>query len=114
MTDPHDESSSLAWMKSLSTGRARWIAALLFVAAVGVVAATMVSKKAGMREVTIPAGTRIVAALQHSVTTEHGQVGERVALKSAEPLPIAGGGTLPAGAVVHAEVIQTKGGGRIA
>jgi hypothetical protein len=74
----------------------------------------MVSKKAGTREVTIPAGTRITAALQSTVTTEHDQVGERVELKSVDPLPIAGGGTIPAGAVVHAEVIQTRGGGRIA
>jgi len=114
MTDPHDESSGFGWIKSLSTGRARWIIALLFLAAVGVVTATMVSRKARTRVVTIPAGTRFVAALQQTVTTEHGQVGERVELKSAEPLPIAGGGTIPAGAAVHAEVIQTRGGGRIA
>src|ERR1044072_4221864 len=114
MTDPHDESSGFGGIRPLSAGRARWIVALLFVAAVGVVAATMVSKRAGTRMVTIPAGARIPAALRHSVSTEHGRVGERVDLTSADPLPIAGGGTLPAGAAVHAEVIQTRGGGRIA
>src|ERR1051326_7542662 len=113
MTDPHDESSGFGWIKTLSTGRARWIIALLFLAAVGVVTATMVSRKARTRVVTIPAGTRFVAALQQTVTTEHGQVGERVELKSAEPLPIAGGGTIPAGAAVHAEAIPPRGGGEI-
>src|ERR1044072_8641786 len=114
MTDPHDESSGFGGIRPLSAGRARWIVALLFVAAVGVVAATMVSKRAGTRMVTIPAGTRITAAPQHSVTTNHGRGGGRGNLPSAHPLPIAGGGTLPAGAAVHAEVIQTRGGGQIA
>src|ERR1044072_9287647 len=114
MTDPHDESSGFGGIRPLSAGRARWIVALLFVAAVGGVAATMVSKRAGTRMATIPAGTRITAALQDCGTTEHAGVGERWDLTSADPLPIAGGGTLPAGAAVHAEVIQTRGGGQIA
>jgi hypothetical protein len=87
---------------------------VLGLAAAGVVTAAVVGRKGGgIREATIPAGTRVAASLARTLSTETSRVGDRVDLETAESLPIAPGVTLPPGIVVHAEVIVSKGGGRI-
>jgi len=98
---------------SILAGRSRWVLGALIVAAVGVVAAAVVTKS-GTHEGTIPAGTRIVAALSHSVSTEHARVGDRIELVSTEPIELAEGAAIPTGAVIEGEVTHAEGGGRIA
>jgi hypothetical protein len=98
---------------SLWAGRSRWILGALIVATAGVVAAAVVSRS-GLRTGTIPAGTRIVAALQSTVSTEKSSVGDRVKLVTKSPIELAEGGSLPEGAVIQGEVTHSEGGGRIA
>lgn len=95
------------------TGRSRWILGALILAVVGVVAAAVVSRS-GLREGTIPAGTRIVAALSRTISTEHSDVGDQVQLVSTSPIELSDGNSLPAGAVIQGEVTHSEGGGRIA
>jgi hypothetical protein len=78
------------------------------------VAAGTVIKGGGSKEATIPAGTRIVAALEHTVSTQGSPVGQSVELRTTEPLSLARGVTIPEGIVLHGEVTHAKGGGRIA
>jgi len=99
--------------KSFLTGRARWVLGALMVAAVGVVAAAAVSRS-GMREGTIPAGTRVVAALQTTVSTKSSDVGQRISLITKAPIQLAETADLPEGAVIEGQVTHSEGGGRIA
>lgn len=95
------------------TGRSRWVLGALIVAAVGVVAAAVVSRS-GTREVTIPAGTRVVAALRNTVSTERNDAGDRIDLITKAPIELAEGGSLPEGAEIEGQVTHSEGGGRIA
>ncbi|HEV8150482.1 MAG TPA: hypothetical protein VGP61_09900, partial [Gemmatimonadales bacterium] len=98
---------------SLGTSRSRWILGALIVAGVGVVAAAVVSRS-GLRTGTIPAGTRIVAALRSTVSTEKSKVGDQVRLVSTSPIGLSEKDSLPEGAVIQGEVTHSEGGGRIA
>lgn len=98
---------------SILTGRSRWLVGALILAVVGVVAAAVVTRS-GTRQGTIPAGTRLVAALSGTVSTEKSNVGDRVTLTTTAPIELAEGGTLPEGAEVQGEVTHSEGGGRIA
>ena len=92
-------------------GRTRLLIGILSLAAVGVVTAAVVSKGGKALapiEKTIPAGTNMVGALEHTVTTEKSDVGDAVALRVTDPENLADG------AVLHGEVTHAKGGGRIA
>ena len=65
-------------------------------------------------EATIPAGTLLVAALENTVTTEAGQVGQLIELETVEAVSLDNGKTLPKGVAIRGEVTHTQGGGRIA
>ncbi|MGH7561363.1 MAG: hypothetical protein ACRENB_10125 [Gemmatimonadales bacterium] len=93
--------------------RARIALGVLGVAAVGVLAATVVGG-GGTVEATIPAGTRLVAALDRTLSTERVEAGEPVVLRTTQPLELGEEGTIPAGVTVRGEVTHAKGGGRIA
>lgn len=99
--------------RSFWNGRARWVVGGLMIAAVGVVAAAAVSRS-GLREGTIPAGTRIVAALQNTVSTKSSDAGQRISLVTKAPIQLAESGDLPEGAVIEGQVTHSEGGGRIA
>lgn len=98
---------------SLLTGRSRWVLGGLVVAAVGVLAATVVTKS-GLREGTIPAGTRVVAALQSTISTEKSDVGTRISLTTVAPIELAEGESVAEGATIEGQVTHSEGGGRIA
>jgi len=66
------------------------------------------------REATVPSGTVLVAALDHTVSTEVSAVGETVRLETTQPVSLGPDTVIPAGAVVRGEVTHSKGGGRIA
>ena len=84
----------------------------LGLAAAGVVTAAVVTRSGAATTVTIPAGTRLVGELDHTITTEHGRVGETFQLRTVDPLQV-GNGTLPASMTIRGEVTATEGGGRI-
>jgi hypothetical protein len=115
MMTAREDSAHSRWLTTLFKGRARWLVLGLAVAAAGVVTAAVVTRSGGgFKEVTIPAGTRVTAVLQHTISTEHGRVGERVELQTVAPLTISQGVALAPGILIRGEVTATKGGGRIA
>jgi len=101
-------------------GRKRLMVAGLSIAAVGILAATVVSRGEGglfgSRRVraTLPTGTTLVAALSNRLSTEGLKAGHDVTLISRDPLQLADNRVLPAGVVVRGEVTHAQGGGRIA
>ena len=62
---------------------------------------------------TLAAGTDIVAALQQTIATDKSRVGDAITLITADPLPIEGGVTIPAGSTIKGEVTHVKGAGRL-
>lgn len=94
---------SRAWTKVL--------AAALILGSAGVVAATVVNRKDAV-DVTIPAGTAIVGALDKTLSTEDTEVGDRVSIRTTEPLQV-DQWTLPAGIVLRGEVTESREAGRV-
>ncbi|HEX9755444.1 MAG TPA: hypothetical protein VGA42_07035 [Gemmatimonadales bacterium] len=94
---------SRAWTKVL--------AAALILGSAGVVAATVVNRKDAV-DVTIPAGTAIVGALDRTLSTEDTEVGDRVSIRTTEPLQV-DQWTLPAGIVLRGEVTESREAGRV-
>lgn len=89
----------------------KWLAVGLVVVGAGALVAT--ARGGDEIEVSIPAGTTIVAALESTVSTEKADVGDRVALRIAEPIAV-GDALVPEGGRIQGEVTHAKGGGRIA
>lgn len=94
------------------SARAQGLIVGLALAAVGVGTAAVVAKSGAAARLTIPAGTRLIGELDHTISTEHSRVGEAVELRTVDPVPV-GNGTLPAGMTIRGEVTASKGGGRI-
>jgi hypothetical protein len=96
--------------------RAVWWPRILVAAAVigvvGLLSAKVVSNSKKV-EVTLAAGTTFIGALQGTVSTEHASVGDRVEIRTTDPIAIDGQSALPAGAVLRGEVTHSEGGGRI-
>jgi hypothetical protein len=86
----------------------------LSLAVFGVAAATVISTGGGSRKATIPAGSRLVGTLNHTVSTENSRVGESISLQTEEPLILSQGTVIPSGVVIRGEVTHAEGGGRIA
>jgi hypothetical protein len=86
---------------------------LLLVASAGTATAVIASRH-DKKQVTLSEGTTLVGALDHSVSTEKADVGDRVELVRHDPVPLEGGSALPAGVVIRGRVTHVKGGGRIA
>ena len=84
----------------------------LTVAVVGIAAGKVISS-GGSREATIPAGTRLVAALEQTISTENA-VGRSIKLKTESPLSIGKDAAIPAGIIIRGAVTHAEGGGRIA
>jgi hypothetical protein len=95
-------------------GRTRVIAGVMSVATVGLLAATVARSAGGTVRAKIPAGTRLVGALDHTVSTARTSPGEPVHLRTVASLELADGTTLPAGIVIEGEVVRARGGGRVA
>ena len=94
--------------------RARVMIGVAGVAAAAALAATLVARPAGIHTFTLPAGTRLIAALDRTVSTASAGTGQPVSLQTREPLRLNPEFTLPAGVVIRGEVTHAKGGGRIA
>jgi len=63
-------------------------------------------------EVTLPAGTRLVGVLNQRISTEDNQVGDRVEVRTTEPIRV-GDGTVPAGLLLSGRITELKRGGRV-
>jgi hypothetical protein len=66
------------------------------------------------KEVTLPAGTELVAGLEHDVSTAHSRAGDGIALRTVEPIALPDGREIPGGALVHGTIDEAKSGGRLA
>ncbi len=98
-------------------GRGRLIAFLLGIVVVGALGASVLMKggdEPASVEVSVPTGTTFTAALERTITTEGGEVGAPVRLKTVNPLDLETGHVIPAGSVIRGEVTHTQGGGRVA
>jgi hypothetical protein len=98
----------------LPDGRTKVIAGMMSVATVGLLAATVARSAGGTVRAKIPAGTRLVGALDRTVSTARTQPGEPVHLRTVASLELADGTTVPAGIVIEGEVVRARGGGRVA
>jgi hypothetical protein len=81
---------------------------------VGAVTAVVLGGTRARREVTVPAGTELVAALEQTVSTARNHPGDAIALRTVESIPVAPNEEVPAGAVIHGSVAEAKRSGRIA
>lgn len=63
-------------------------------------------------EVTLPAGTRLVGVLNQRISTEDNRVGDRVEVRTTEPIRV-GEGSVPAGLLLTGRVTELKRGGRV-
>jgi len=98
---------------SLSAGPKRALA-LLTVGAATAIAGAAVAKPGERPRVTLPANTRLVVRLDRTVSTGTATVGDRVVLRTSQPLALQNGATLPNGVVVYGRVTHSRRGGRIA
>jgi len=85
------------------------------VLAVGGIAAGLATHGgAATKQITLPASTSVVAALEHTVTTERADVGDRVTLRSVDSVVVDGQTVIPPGTAIQGEVTHAKDGGRVA
>ncbi len=99
---------------SLWSGRTRLLAAILAVAAVGALAATAATlSSSNAKTATIPAGTRLIGALDRTISTERTDAGASVQMETTTPLRLSDDVIIPAGITIHGEVTHSEGGGRI-
>lgn len=92
--------------------RFRWIVGSLVIGGAGVLAATIVSR-GGTREVTLPAGTRLVGVLEQTVSTGSNRVGDRITIRTGEPLVLSPEDQIPSGVTLKGEITHIKWGGRL-
>lgn len=96
----------------------QWAPAVLAVSAVAVVAtvalAGVLRSDKGQTELTIPAGSTIIAALTNRLSTEDARVGDWVEARVTEPIRFDHEIVIADGAMIRGEVVHAKGGGRIA
>ncbi len=97
------------------SSKALWPRVLVIGAILGIVGlvSARVANNPGRVEAVVPSGTTFVGALQATVSTEHSSVGDRVELKTTDPVALDGESTLPVGLVLRGEVTHAAGGGRI-
>ena len=66
------------------------------------------------KEETLVAGTSLLAALQNTIDTGQNKVGDKIALRTLEPVRVNESTVVPAGATINGEVTHVDGAGRIA
>lgn len=108
MSTKPSASSNTLW-----SGKTRLVAVILAVVGVGALAATAVTRSSNMRTAIIPAGTRLIGALDHTISTEKTDAGDLVRLETTEPIQLSADVIVPAGITIHGEVTRSEGGGRI-
>ncbi len=71
------------------------------------------ARAARTEPILLPAGTRIAAALQSTVSTESAREGDPIELRTLDPVTEDGHTVVPAGSTIDGEVTHAKGAGRI-
>ncbi|MGQ0703234.1 MAG: hypothetical protein ACT4PM_08900 [Gemmatimonadales bacterium] len=92
--------------------RTRWMVGALALGATGLLAGAVVSRD-GNPVVTLPAGTQIVGALQQTVSTDDNEEGDRVTIRTDEPIQIGGYAPIPSGVILTGEITEAESGGRL-
>jgi len=59
---------------------------------------------------TLPEGTVLVAALEHSISTVDARPGDRVELRTVHPVRLPDGGEVPVGAIIRGQVTHVQSG----
>jgi hypothetical protein len=91
--------------------KALW--AIPVVAAVGLLSVAVFGVGETKREVVLPAGTSIVAAMQDEVSTAASRPGTPVELRSVRPIRLDDETEIPEGVVIRGQVSEAEGGGRM-
>ncbi len=86
--------------------------ALLLAIAVGCGGTGAVADKE--KEETLTAGTSFTAALQNTIDTGRNKTGDKISLRTLEPVRVSEKEIVPAGATINGEVTHVNGAGRIA
>jgi hypothetical protein len=103
--------------KEQHSGAIGWrlgLPAALLVLTAGAVTAAIMHDRGETRVVTLTAGTMMVGALEHSVSTEVSHVGDQVQLQTVEPVSLDGETIIPKGSTIRGEVTGAKRSGRVA
>jgi hypothetical protein len=87
--------------------------ALFTLLAAGTIAGMVVATGADRREETLPAGTVLIAALDHAVSARDASVGDLVRLETTEPVSLGTDTVIPVGAWIHGEVTEAADGARV-
>jgi hypothetical protein len=82
-------------------------------AATGGASAEATPKRTTTREITLPAGTVMVASLQNTISTKSNHLGDRVTLRTVEPVQIGGMPAVPVGSTVTGEITHIEDAGRV-
>ena len=65
------------------------------------------------QQITLAAGTGLAATLQSTVSTDKSNVGDRISLRTTEPVAVGGQTVIPVGSTINGEVTHVDGPGRI-
>jgi hypothetical protein len=71
-------------------------------------------ERAAPREETLAAGTAFEGALQQTVSTDKSQVGDKIEVRTTEPVRAGEKLVVPSGATIRGEVTSVEGAGRVA
>lgn len=88
--------------------RTLWAAGALALGGAGLLG----SVTTGRLDIRIPAGTEIVGTLQQAVSTKVNEEGDRITIRTEEPIQI-GNATLPSGMLLTGEITRAKSGNRL-
>ena len=105
-------SSTRRWAARRWTNRLRLIMFGASVAIAVALSGTLGSRPVGLRLVTIPAGTELVAVLDRTLSTASTKNGQTVFLETREPVRVDSAFTLPAGLLLRGEVSHPAGPGK--
>jgi len=86
----------------------------LAVVGVGIGGAVLLGGGHEERTVTLPSGTEITGALNHTLSTDQSRVGDAVELQTVGPIWVRDDETIAADVTLRGTVTHVKGGGRIA
>jgi len=65
------------------------------------------------QQITLEAGTGLAATLQTTVSTDKSNVGDRISLRTTEPVAVGSQTVIPVGSTINGEVTHVEGAGRI-
>jgi len=79
---------------------------------IGIVTAVVSGRPPRERDATIPAGTTLVVALEHSVSTQRSHAGDQIELRTVQPVRLGNGAEIPEGSLISGRVTDARSGGK--